>query len=143
MSLKTYPKSSQEHVSTHFYAHNFDCPCGDCSFTFIDTYLIDLLEKLRAELGCPVFITHGGGYRCDRYQAHLGELGYETAPGRSTHQDGKASDLKTDTHTGDQLELAARKIGFRAVGTAKTWIHVDTRDWDNPQGRDRRWTYSN
>lgn len=131
----TFPKDSQEQVSKYFKAHEFDCPCDNCSQTFIDMHLLEKLDALREVLGFPVKIT--SGYRCDHHQEQLKEMGFETAVGKSQHQEGKAADVKTGHHLGIEIEEAARSIGFKAVGVGKSWAHVDLRD-----DRERRWTYS-
>jgi uncharacterized protein YcbK (DUF882 family) len=136
VNVLSFSKGSAEKLSDHFVASEFDCPCGVCSVTFIEPALVEKLELLRAKLGCPIDIDRGGGYRCDFHQRELSERGIETAKGRSQHQDGRAADISTGDHSGMELERAARAVGFRAVGVAKRWIHVDLRD-----DRDRHWGY--
>lgn len=129
-----YPKGSEERLSSGFKAYEMDCPCSRCHETPIDDELILRLQELRELLGFPVKIT--SGYRCEAHQADLREQGCETAVGISQHQLGKAADIKTGHHTGIELEIAARKVGFVAVGVGKEFIHVDTRP------NHRAWVYS-
>jgi uncharacterized protein YcbK (DUF882 family) len=131
-----FPKGSDERVGPHFLAKEFDCPCDNCSHTFIDPRLPELLERFRQILGVPLVLHRGCGYRCEYYEQRLRDAGFETAKKRSTHEDGKAADISTGKHSGRELEAAARKAGFRAVGVGHTFVHVDTR-----ADRDRRWTY--
>ena len=130
-----FKKGSQAQVGRHFRAYEFDCPCPHCDETKIDLDGVKLLDRTRELLDAPVQIT--SGYRCDRYQQELKLRGYETAKGLSTHQVGKGWDLTTGKHTGLEIEKAARKAGFRAVGVGRTFAHVDTRS-----DKDRRWGYS-
>jgi uncharacterized protein YcbK (DUF882 family) len=123
--MKTYPKGSNEQLCAGFKAYEFDCPCDYCKETPIDDELVLRLQELRELLGFPIKIT--SGYRCERYQNELKARGYETAKGISQHQLGKAADIKTGHHTGKELEAAARKVGFLAVGVGKEFIHVDLR----------------
>lgn len=132
-----YPKGSKAKIGKHFTAQEFDCPCSGCSYTFVHPLLIARLDKLRDLIGAKVVIDKGGGYRCDYYQQQLREKGYETAKGRSQHQDGKAADIRSDSRSGADLTVFAAEAGFCAIGTAKDWIHVDTRS----DGL-RRWAYS-
>ncbi len=130
-----YTKGSSARVGRHFKAHEFDCPCTHCEGTSIDPELVKLLDKLRDALRSPIQIT--SAYRCDWYQSDLKRRGYETAKGLSTHQMGQAADLLSGSLTGAELEAAARKVGFRAVGVGKKFVHVDMRS-----DKDRRWKYT-
>lgn len=131
-----FQKGSNAQVGKYFKASEMDCPCSGCSYTFVHPLLIARLDKLRDLIGAKVVIDKGGGYRCDYYQQQLREKGYETAKGRSQHQDGKAADIRSDSRSGADLTVFAAEAGFCAIGTAKHWIHVDTR----PEMH--RWTYS-
>jgi uncharacterized protein YcbK (DUF882 family) len=133
--MSVYQKGSDEQITKDFKAREFDCPCDHCSQTFIDDELVLKLQEMRDMLAFPIKIT--SGYRCDHHQEELREMGFETARGRSEHQEGKAADIKTGHHLGVELEEAARAVGFKAVGVGKAWVHVDLRD-----DKERRWTYS-
>jgi uncharacterized protein YcbK (DUF882 family) len=130
----TYPKGSRDKVGKHFVAREFDCACSNCSYTFIDPGLVARLDRLRDLLGARVVIT--SGYRCDWYQANLKERGHETSKGRSTHQDGRAADIRSDERSGSDLAVFAAEAGFTSIGVARSWIHVDMRDGL------RRWGYA-
>lgn len=132
----SYPKGSEVQVGKYFKARDFDCPCDYCGDTYVDPELVAKLDAMRDLRGRPLFVHHGGGYRCDRYQQDLKARGYQTAVGLSTHQVGRAADVSDESSTGQTLEELARKAGFRAVGVGLKWIHVDCRD-----DKDRRWTY--
>lgn len=106
-----------------------------CSFVIINMQLIQRLQLLRDHLMTPIKIT--SGFRSATKQAQLKAQGYETAEGPSTHEYGCAADLNAyGRFSGRELETAARAVGFKAVGVAKTWIHVDLR-----ADKDRRWEY--
>lgn len=130
-----YPKGSQEQISKDFKAREMDCPCGKCSVTIIDDELPVRLQKLRDALDQALKIN--SGYRCDDYQANLKARGFETAAGRSTHQDGRAVDIESSGKSGNELEVLARAAGFKAVGVARHWAHIDLRD-----DKERFWTYA-
>jgi uncharacterized protein YcbK (DUF882 family) len=136
--IREYPKGSSEPVSEHFLAKEFDCECKrpSCDKTLIDDDLVDLLEALRGVIARPLAIT--SGFRCQGHHDDLTNSGHKTAK-FSPHLKGMAVDVKCCGKSGYQLETAARKAGFRAVGRAKTWVHVDTRGLID--GRVRAWFY--
>ncbi len=132
MGVRTYPKGSQWPVAADFRAYEFDCPCGSCTETLIDDDLVLGLQLMRDKLFVGVIID--SGYRCQAHQNDLTAQGYETAE-HSQHLLGKAADVRTPKDSGEELEAFARKAGFKSVGVAKTWIHLDTRSTY------RRWVY--
>lgn len=133
--IRRYPKGSREKISDHFRVREFDCRCKspECKETLIDLELVELLERVREDLNFPIGVT--SGYRCDSYHEELGKQGRQTAK-NSTHCKGQAADIWTGKHTGLELEVAARKAGFLAVGVASVWAHVDTR-----RDKVRSWRY--
>lgn len=137
MSVQTYPKKSGVKLSDHFICSEFDCPCDFCSYTLVDALLLVRLARVRESLGAPLRIN--SGYRCHQYQEALRLRGYETASGLSQHELGRAVDvmLAGDREaTGAEIEKAARKAGFLAVGVGHNWCHLDMRD-----DKERRWVY--
>lgn len=135
MPVLQYKKKEGRKLSDHFISDEFDCACGQCLFTLIDLALVERLEQVRTLLSAPIRIN--SGYRCQNYQAELRARGYETAVGISQHQLGKAADIMSEPITGLEIEKAARKAGFKAVGVGGTWVHVDMRD-----DKERRWEYT-
>lgn len=134
MSLQRYIKHQNEKVSTHFDSTEFDCQCyrEDCKTTWIDLELLDKLERIRGITGKSVYIL--SGYRCQAHQNSMIQRGL-TLTQHSQHVLGKAADIKVKVPLEELIE-AAEQVGFLAIGTAKSWIHVDLR-----VGRVRRWTY--
>lgn len=134
--MHTIPKHCEALATKHFKFKEYDCPCdyANCNVTIVDGELLEKVENLRSRIGRPIIIT--GGFRCAKHQEDLREKGFETAEGRSSHEDGKAADLYCASINGAELALAAEKVGFRNIGTAETWIHADVREGE------RRWTYS-
>jgi uncharacterized protein YcbK (DUF882 family) len=130
------PRVSRQQVSKHFFSNEFRCRCLDpkCTETIIDEELLAMLDKLRDEVGKPVVIT--SGYRCFARQTQLLKSGLQTSKKRSQHELGKAVDIMVDGMTGLELEEVAKKVGFKSIGVAPMWIHVDTRS-----DKDRRWIY--
>lgn len=143
MTVRRYPKGSTQYVQPNFQVDEFSCKCGtfQCQTTLIDDDLALGLQLMHNALLLPIHITEG--YRCAVRQQQLrdaknsdGTPMYETAKGRSPHEDGLAADIKAGKLSGHELEAAARKAGFLAVGRGLRWVHVDTR-----QGKTRSWTY--
>lgn len=134
-SVLEIPKRQGRSLSEHFNSDEFDCHCGCCTQTLIDTELVNKLEAMRTLIGKPIKIN--SGYRCAHRQEQLRQMGFETASGKSQHELGKAADIMCDGMTGAELDKIARSVGIKAVGVAHNWIHLDLRD-----DRERRWTYS-
>ena len=124
--VKTYEKGSNTPLSNNFNSSLFDCHCDQCSTTLIDTDLINKAEKLVLLLGTKVNIN--SAYRCAHKQQMLRIQGLETSKGISQHQLGKAMDISNGVATGMELAEAALLAGFKAIGQASNWVHVDLRD---------------
>ncbi len=120
----TYKKGVSTQLSTHFNALEFACPCTVCAVTLIEPYLVSLLESTRTILGKSIKIN--SGYRCPAHQLSLEAMGYPTVK-NSQHLVGGAADIQAEGIGGVDLEKAARRAGFKAVGVAETWCHVDIR----------------
>lgn len=130
-----YRKGERAQLSKYFNSSEFDCHCPQCTETEIDPRLVTLLTALRTKTG-PLRIN--SGFRCAHYQDELRARGFETSAGKSQHELGRAADVSAaDSRlSGAEIEALAREVGFRAVGVAKNWAHLDTRD-----DKDRHWTY--
>ena len=128
--ILTYPKGSSTFVSSNFRSSEFDCKCEnrECVFTFLDEDLISLLQALRDKLGKPLIIN--SGYRCTAHQLTL-----KSTKGVSMHEQGRAADIVQPDLSGEELMRHAREVGFKSVGIAKLWCHVDTRQ------ETREWRY--
>lgn len=131
-TLICFKSGNRQPISKHFVSTEFDDGVSD--YTIVDTKLLELLDELRDRVGTPVHVT--SGYRSAEKQAQLKAQGYKTAKSISTHQVGCAVDITTGQHTGIELEQIARLVGFKAVGVADDWIHVDIR-----MDKERRWEY--
>jgi len=107
-------------LSPNFNEAEFRCPC--CGIAAVQPSLITALEDLRAKLGKPITINHGGGYRCAKHNAEIGG-----AP-RSQHLLGMAADISSRNVSGKELyECAMTVPAFHGLGMAPTWIHCDVR----------------
>lgn len=112
-------------VGKYFVASEFDCHCRTCTETLIDTRLVAKLDAMREAIGERLVIL--SGFRCSGRQSELKKMGFPTAKGRSSHQDGQAADVKCTGKTGGELAEIAKAAGFKRMGIALTWLHVDVR----------------
>lgn len=133
-----YVKGISEPLTENFSSHEMDCPCHgeECTLTLVDSEAVRGLQLLRTYLGQPVRILKGGGFRCGDYQKDLEERGYPTAKKRSMHLFGKAFDIYCPGLSTEKLIEAAEHVGFKAIGVAEGWIHLDAR-----KDKIRRWNY--
>jgi uncharacterized protein YcbK (DUF882 family) len=128
-----WAKEEKAKLSAHFSTEEFECKCAleTCGPQRVSARLVALLEETRTDYGLPIRVT--SGFRCQGYQAQLRAQGYETAKGLSQHELGRAADIAgTDMRL---LEVAASEY-FKAIGIARTFVHVDLR-----ADKERRWTY--
>lgn len=133
MSVLKFPRGEGHQLSDHWSVRDFDCHCDfpECEWTYIDTDLIDALEKLWTYLG-PFAVT--SGFRCTPHNVAIGGK-----PG-SYHLLGKAADVKKIAVVGQRIALAALSVqAFRngGIGTPSEgdWAHLDVR------GYPARWSY--
>lgn len=137
------PRDCTARVTKNFLYREFDCHCdnSDCTWTLVSGDLAVRLQALRDRIGQPIIIR--SAYRCQKRQRWLatqtdnqGKPLYQTAKGISTHETGDAADIEVLGLPAPALAEHAKAVGFRAIGVAKKWIHVDTRE------QDIHWEYS-
>lgn len=103
--------------------------CTYNGYPGIDYEFVHALDELRHKCGFPFVIT--SGYRSEN---HPDEAKKET-PGQ--HTKGIAADIKVRNGAERRTVVEqALKMGFRGIGVAKTFVHVDMRD-----GPAVMWTY--
>lgn len=118
-------------ISPHFSRHEAVCKCG-CGFFHKDALLLQRLEKIREMTGVPMIIN--SWCRCKPYNTLVG------GNKASEHMDGQAADIRVGNSADRfQIVLFALSAGFRRIGVAKTFVHVDT-DVHKPQ--DVIWLYT-
>jgi len=132
-----FAKWSKQQLSPFFHSVEFRCRCTetDCDTTLVDPELLNRLDAMRKILKQSIIIL--GAFRCAKHQQNLRGQGKQTAVGVSQHELGKAVDIMSIGKTTEELEKAASEAGFKSIGLARGWIHVDLRD-----DKDRRWKYS-
>lgn len=129
------PKDCEALATKDFYYREFDCHCDNasCNETKVDGSLLELIQLLRNKVSRPLIIT--SGFRCEKHQQDLRNSGMETAKGVSSHELGKAVDLRCTTLSTEDLAKAAEEVGFTNIGVARNFIHLDVREGV------RKWTY--
>lgn len=112
----------------------FDISEFDCSHTGenrMDPEFLKRLDELRFNCGFPFTIT--SGYR---HPSHPAEA-KKAKPG--THSQGIAADIAvSNSWQRRRIVEEAIEMGFRGIGVAKTFVHIDDRDEDQPSVL---WTY--
>lgn len=126
--IKEYPKGSKIILGEHFNSNEFDCNCAypDCDITYIDSDLIEYLEKKRVQIGKPFNIN--SGFRCTRYNRDVGGK-----PG-SIHLQGKAADINISGE--NMMKISDMFADADGLGRypGRHFLHIDVR------GYTARWT---
>lgn len=122
MEIKAYINDEQadEKISEHFRVREFACR-NNSPVTFIDEYLVTLLELLRKRIGKPINIT--SGYRTPEHNKLVGGSKY------SYHIRGMAADIRVTGVSPKEVAKALNKIVPNTCGIIvyDSWTHIDTR----------------
>ena len=103
----------------YFKLSDFDCQ--ETADNLMDINFIHKLDDLRESCGFPFIIT--SGYRSPD---HSIESSKPKGPG--THAQGIAADIKVSNGSQRYTIIGeALLMGFRGIGIAKTFIHIDDR----------------
>jgi uncharacterized protein YcbK (DUF882 family) len=106
-------------LTKNFTKKELECKhCGKCE---MEPEFLILLQKLRDKMGV-LFIT--SGFRCLEHNTNI------NGAKNSQHLLGKAVDIDTSTMPPDfryKLIQTAMEVGFKGIGVAKTFIHIDNR----------------
>lgn len=119
-------------VSEYFAESELVCKCG-CEDSDMDRFFLLMLDALRRECGRPLSVT--SAKRCPKHNAKVG------GTSDSAHLLGKAADISAVTGREKfQIVQAAMTIGFKRIGVAKGFVHVDSAD-DRKHPSPTIWTY--
>lgn len=117
-----------DHIK-HFKPEEFTCPC--CGVCAVKKELVFKLDQLRDIVKFPLIIT--SGYRCYFHNQEVGGVS------DSAHTKGLAVDISISTSPKRfKLIRAAMALGFRRIGIAKNFVHLDL---DNEKQQDVLWLY--
>lgn len=108
-----------------------ECKCRHCDKCEMQVEFMTALQKLRDIVKFPLNLT--SAYRCKKHNENVG--GALT----SKHLQGRAADIDltclTDHQKKTLLEAIKLVPELKGVGVAKSFIHVDNREFDS------EWTY--
>ncbi len=120
--LKAYSKKKDgnKKLSANFRVKEFACTDGSDP-VFIDTDLVNVLQKIRNHFGKAVTIT--SAYRTPGKNKAVGGTAY------SQHLYGRAADIKVKGVTPKQVAAYAEKLlpGTGGIGIYKSFCHIDVR----------------
>lgn len=104
MSIEAYSilKNGNQKLSEHFKVREFRCKDGSDP-VFIDTELVELLEKIRVHFGKPVTIT--SAFRTASHNATVAK-----AATYSQHLYGKAADIQVQGISVENVYAYAEKL---------------------------------
>jgi uncharacterized protein YcbK (DUF882 family) len=122
MAINVYSKTKDgdKKLSTNFRVREFACSDGSDP-VFIDSELVDILQKIRTHFGRAVTIT--SAYRTPQHNKAVGGATY------SQHLYGKAADIKVKGVSPDKVATFANKLmpNSHGIGTYSTFTHIDVR----------------
>ena len=122
MTIKAYSKAKDgnKKLSANFKVKEFACTDGSDPI-FIDTELVNILQKIRNHFGKSVTIT--SAYRTPTKNKAVGGETY------SQHLYGKASDIKVKGVAPKTVAAYAEKLLPQkgGIGIYSTFVHVDVR----------------
>lgn len=122
MTIKAYSKAKDgnKKLSANFRVREFACTDGSDPI-FIDTELVNVLQKIRTHFGKSVTIT--SAYRTPTKNKAIGGTTY------SQHLYGRACDIKVKNVSPKTVAAYAEKLlsNKGGIGTYATFVHIDTR----------------
>lgn len=122
MTIKAYSKAKDgnKNLSKNFKVKEFACTDGTDPI-FIDTELVEILQKIRSHFGKPVTIT--SAYRTPTKNKACGGEKY------SQHLYGKAADIKVKNTTPAKVAAYAETLlkNRGGIGIYSTFVHIDIR----------------
>jgi len=122
MTIKAYSKAKDgnKKLSTNFKVKEFACNDGSDPI-FIDSDLVNVLQKIRTHFGKSVTIT--SAYRTPGRNKAVGGQTY------SFHLYGKAADIKVKGVSPKKVAAYVEKLMPKSggIGTYNSFVHVDVR----------------
>lgn len=122
MTIKAYSKAKDgnKKLSTNFRVKEFACTDGSDPI-FIDSDLVNVLQKIRTHFGKAVTIT--SAYRTPTHNKAVGGQAY------SQHLYGRACDIKVKSVAPKTVAKYAETLlkNKGGIGTYATFTHIDTR----------------
>jgi zinc D-Ala-D-Ala carboxypeptidase len=108
---------NRKNITRNFYEDEFTCKCG-CGLNNISTELVEELQKVREDYGCPMTVS--SGVRCPIWNKACG------GSGNSSHLIGLAVDISIDDAVlRHRFIRTVLELGWQRIGLAKSFIHLD------------------
>ena len=115
----------------YFKLSEFDSPDEVGSGSNMDATFLEMLDDARGWAGIPFKIT--SGFRTPSHNAYVGGVQAGLKSKGSSHLFGYAADIACNNSADREIILAAViEAGFRRIGIANTFIHVDNDPDKNP-----------
>lgn len=105
-------------LTKNFDSEEFKCKCG-CGYNVIDKVLVEILQKVRDELGLALRVN--SGCRCERHNARVGGVK------GSYHTLGKAADVSSVVGARKIYEAVQRLDRRGEIGGMKYCILYEVR----------------
>ena len=117
-------------LTKNFSRSEFACPC--CGKDNIDLELVDVLQKIRDDVGHAITIT--SGVRCEKHNTEVG--GVDNSP----HMDGVAADIDCK-HSRLRYTIirTALRNGITRIGVGSDFVHID--NGEGGRSKEVIWTY--
>lgn len=110
----------------YFSENDFKNCIPSCSIVDMDANLLTMLDNLRENVGFPIIINCA--YRSREWDLSKGRSG------NGAHTKGLGVDIRcSDSSKRFKIIVAAIELGFKRIGIADTFIHLDIDD-SLPQG---------
>lgn len=115
----------------YFKLSEFDSPDEVGSGSNMDATFLEMLDDARGWAGIPFKIT--SGFRTPSHNAYVGGVQAGLKSKGSSHLFGYAADIACTSGAEREIILNALiEAGFRRIGIANTFIHVDNDPDKNP-----------
>ena len=122
LNVYSLAKDGGKKLSANFTVREFACKDGSDP-VFIDSGLVELLQKVRDHFGRPVYIN--SAYRTASHNSAVGGAAY------SQHLYGRAADIRLPGVSVEELSAFAEALlpGTGGIGRypAKGFVHLDVR----------------
>jgi hypothetical protein len=120
----------------YFETSEFDSPDIIGSGVNMDNDFMEMLEHAREIAGIPFKVN--SGFRSENHNARVGGVSKSSTNRGSSHLYGFAADLScTNSKDREVIIRCLVEAGFRRLGIAKTFIHVD----NDPHKPNAVWLY--
>jgi uncharacterized protein YcbK (DUF882 family) len=119
LNVYSLKKDGNKRLSTNFKVKEFACKDGSDPI-FIDSELVEILQKIRTHFGKSVKIT--SAYRTPTHNKSCGGTTY------SQHLYGKAADIKiSGVAPGKVAKYVETLLPNGGIGIYNTFVHIDVR----------------